>query len=64
MKETFRCPDCGRKTKKIMAVQVFENNKHFNVCIDCYEDIHFERTSIWKECLKSMKCSNALTLVR
>ncbi len=60
----FKCPDCGRKINKNLSVRVFEQGKSFEVCIECYEDIHFERTQIWKECLKNMKCSNALISVK
>lgn len=50
-----RCPDCGGAYPEHKMVVVHEDGKTFDVCIDCYEDIHFERTEIWKLCMKNPK---------
>ncbi len=61
MEETFCCPDCGREIRVLSGVPINEKGRKFSVCIDCYEEIYFERTKLWKECLKNAKCLNATT---
>lgn len=50
-----RCPDCGHAFNEHKMVICIEDGKTFEVCMDCYESIHFERTEIWKMCLNDKK---------
>lgn len=50
-----QCPHCKRWFDPNTMVVFTEDNVTTLVCTDCYDEVCFERTEIWKECLKSVR---------